>query len=106
MTNTIDITLRPGCAIRKMRQDKGWTIKQLAEKSGVHHNQVARIELKNAGGWFTIVSIFQALGVDVALDFKNEKADSFGGALDLLNAAHASVPKITRREGPPQFFGN
>lgn len=106
MTNIIDITLRPGCAIRKIRQDKGWTIKQLAEKSGVHHNQVARIELKNAGGWFTIVSIFQALGVDVALDFKNEKEGSPGGALNLLNAAHASIPKVTRREGPPQFLWN
>lgn len=66
MTHATDITLRPGCAIRKIRQGKGWTIKQLAEKSGVHHNQVARIELKNAGGWFTIVSIFQALGVSVS----------------------------------------
>jgi len=68
MTNTIDIALRPGCAIRKIRQDRGWTIKQLAEKSGVHHNQVARIELKNTGGWFTIVSILQAL--DVSISFK------------------------------------
>lgn len=76
MTDIIDITLRPGCAIRKIRQDKKWTIKQLAEKSGVHHNQVARIELKNTGGWFTIVWILQALGVRISFDYKEKQLQS------------------------------
>lgn len=68
MTDIIDVTLRPGCAIRKIRQDKEWTIKQLAKKSGVHHNQVANVELRNTGGWATIIALLQALGVTLSIE--------------------------------------
>lgn len=67
MTEVVNPVLRPGCAIRLLRKSKGWTIKQLAEKSGVHHNQVARIELRNTGGWSTIVALLHALELDVTI---------------------------------------
>lgn len=64
---TIDPLLRPGCAIRMLRQSKELTIKQLAARSGVSHNQVAHIELNNSGGWATILALFQALGVSLTI---------------------------------------
>lgn len=81
MTEAVNLVLRPGYAIRLLRKDKGWTIKQLAEKSGVHCNQVARIELRNTGGWFTIVAILQALGVSISFGCQSEQLQkSTGGA--------------------------
>lgn len=65
---TINPLLRPGCTIRTIRQSKGMTIKQLAERSGVSHNQVAYIELKNTGGWAAIIALFQALDVTLSIE--------------------------------------
>ena len=65
---TINPLLRPGCTIRTIRQSKGMTIKQLSERSGVHHNQVAYIELKNTGGWAAIVALFQALDASLTIE--------------------------------------
>ena len=33
-----------GEIIREQRLSRGWTLKQLAEKSGVHYVQIARVE--------------------------------------------------------------
>jgi len=54
-----------GTKLRRLRQRKLWLIGDLAEKSGVHRNQISTYELGKAGAHpDTIRKLASALGVD------------------------------------------
>ncbi len=54
-----------GEKLRRLRRRKLWLIGDLAEKSGVHRNQISTYELGKAGAHpNTIKKLADALGVD------------------------------------------
>jgi transcriptional regulator with XRE-family HTH domain len=56
-----------GAKLRRLRQRKLWLIGDLADKSGVHRNQISTYELGKAGAHpDTIRKLAGALGVDPA----------------------------------------
>lgn len=51
-----------GKALRQLRTELGWTIKQLAEKTGYSWSSIQRMEIGNAEVSSKVVAILEALG--------------------------------------------
>ncbi len=52
--------------LRRLREDRGWTMEALAFKSGVSISSLGRIELGRASAaWATVQQIADALGVSM-----------------------------------------
>jgi len=58
---------RPGEAIERYRKARKMHRHELSAISGVHINVIARIEKTNQGTWHNIVTLLDALGVDLQL---------------------------------------
>lgn len=66
MTGKEKILLRFAAHLTKMRQDKGYSIRQLAAASGLEYSQVQRIEKGKVNFAFTtLVSLAQGLDMDM-----------------------------------------
>ena len=53
-----------GAQLRRKRDDKGWTQKELAEASGIHTNTIARLERgEHEPAWPLVLALAKALGV-------------------------------------------
>lgn len=59
-----------GEAIKQARESKNLTQAQLGERMGVHKAQVCRIESGKSITLSSMMRVFKALGVQVALDMK------------------------------------
>jgi transcriptional regulator with XRE-family HTH domain len=54
-----------GSRLRELRDEKGWTQKQLAEAAGIHVNTIARLERgEHEPAWPLVLAMTKALGVD------------------------------------------
>jgi transcriptional regulator with XRE-family HTH domain len=66
MTGKEKILLRFAAHLTRMRQDKGYSIRQLAAASGLEYSQVQRIEKGKVNFAFTtLVSLAQGLDMDM-----------------------------------------
>jgi transcriptional regulator with XRE-family HTH domain len=55
-----------GLKLRELRKARGWTQVELAERSGLHHYAVVKLERSERGGLFeSIIALADALGVRV-----------------------------------------
>ena len=53
-----------GAAMRKLREEKGWTQKQLGDAAGVHPNTIAKLERgETQPAWPLVLAVATALGV-------------------------------------------
>lgn len=95
--------LRIGDTIRKLRENKGWTQKKLAEESGVHEVQIRRYENNQAIPRDTQLSkIASALGCQVAeIDkslYINRRMPYFATALQELRLEHGLTQQELAKE--------
>lgn len=66
--------------LKDLRETKGWTQGQLAERSGVSKANVANLEQGRVGPtWDTVQALADALDVDCTA-FREEKEDSEGAS--------------------------
>jgi len=74
-----------GRAIRRMRRDRGWTIDELADRSGIHTTYLSRIERARSNAtWMKLAAVAEAFGLrpsDIARAAENE-SDARRKALD------------------------
>jgi transcriptional regulator with XRE-family HTH domain len=53
-----------GARLHELRQERGWTQLQLAERAGMTKNAIARLERgERSASWETVVALCKALGV-------------------------------------------
>lgn len=65
--------LRLGGQLRALREAKGWTLEQAAEKAGVHAVSLSRVETGSVNVTIaTLVAVTRALGVSMADLFDSE----------------------------------
>ncbi len=75
------LTKSLGLRISQLRQEKGWTQKELAQKVGISQNHVSRIEKdKMQPRHSTLKAVAEALGIDVE---------------DLENLARVAEPNVS-----------
>jgi transcriptional regulator with XRE-family HTH domain len=59
--------VRFGAILRRLRQEKGWTIRKLARRAGMNATYVSIVETGgNVPSLTTILELTEVLGVDVA----------------------------------------
>ncbi|SDG46997.1 helix-turn-helix domain-containing protein [Desulfosporosinus hippei] len=62
-----------GVIIAKIRKERGWTQKELAEATGLSRSRIAAIEEGGHPGIKTMAMIADALGVEVKELYKKKK---------------------------------
>ena len=70
---TEDIRQRIGAELRALREAKGYTVRELAERAGLVHSHIVRIE----GGKYSITldtleALCKALGATIRIDSNGE----------------------------------
>lgn len=55
-----------GHRIRQLRQERGWTLEQLSEKSGVDIGTISALEMRDSKRSIYTAALAEAIGVDVA----------------------------------------
>src|SRR4051794_22960813 len=64
LSTVVELTWHVGDVVYKLRIAKGWTQKELAERAGVHHNTIVRLEGGDEGVQArTLKLIADALGI-------------------------------------------
>ena len=59
--------MTPGPLIKRLREEKGWSQRELGRRSGVHHSLISRLESGVQDDTHTqvVLRLAEALGVDV-----------------------------------------
>lgn len=84
--------VRPGAALRNFRNERGWTLAQVSEKSGLPVSTLSKIETDK-----TELTIDRLLRISLALDFNI--ADFFGSPSNQFAPAEASRRRSITRAG-------
>lgn len=78
----------PGRILAALREARGWSQAELAERAGVTHSTISRLEAGGSGGsWQTVHSVLRALGVESSV---------FDGGEPLRMALEAMCRERTR----------
>jgi DNA-binding XRE family transcriptional regulator len=98
----MDDTTGFGERLRALREAKGWTQGQLAQRAGLRMNSVSRLELgKYPPTWPTVLALAAALGLE-SLDELRPQAGAAGavpGAAGGRRAGGPATPKARARKG-------
>ncbi len=84
--------VRPGAALRNFRNERGWTLAQLSEKTGLPLSTLSKIETDK-----TELTIDRLLRISLALDFNI--ADVFGSPTNQYAPAEANSRRSITRAG-------
>jgi len=61
-----------GKQVRKYRTLKGWSQRELGERSGLKHNTISEMETDSVGSIKAITKVAEALGIDLDYLFKKD----------------------------------
>jgi transcriptional regulator with XRE-family HTH domain len=93
---------RTGAAIRKLRLAKGWTLAELAERSGIPLSTLSRVELgQNALNYDKLVRLCRALDVDIQglVTRQAETASIPTGRRSVVRAGQGEVVRLGVNDG-------
>ncbi len=64
--------LRLGARLRELRDERGWTLEQTAERAGLHPVSLSRVETGSVNVTVaTLVAVTRALGVEIVALFED-----------------------------------
>src|SRR5262249_11423951 len=64
-----------GRKLRELRDARGWSQQELADRAGVHRRAVGQVERSESGGHFeTVIALAEALGVKVEVFVPKRRA--------------------------------